>query len=477
MGGHKKILLAETALALLIILPMVALFCYEGLILANNNLSIQIDRNVFINPLFIQVAVSFLILLLVSASANSYVLSKTNHVINLLKGKFSSNGNGLSARKFLVATQLSFSIIMIALIIIIVDQFKFIRNSDKGFDDKNMMVINLRNDWDQAMRTETFMETIRKISGIAKVEGSTYFPGVIETKYVFEVETDKGMEQRLVPMMICSNDYLVALNIKMSQGHGFKNDGSIESTGSFIVNETAAKEFGWKDAIGKKINGPITGQGEANSRGEVIGLTKDFNFASLHSAIEPMIIIPASQGWTSYHFIYVKVNPLRPSNLVNAIEKEYKTQWPEYPFEWEYLESKYLSLYNKDYEVKSIFQIGLVISILISCLGIFSISALLATLRTKEMGIRKVVGAGSLHLFFLHANSFLISLFIAVLVAWPVIWFLSREWLRTFVYHVDLSFWYFIVPGIIALLITGLTSAYHGIKSAMVNPVDILKHE
>ncbi len=169
------------------------------------------------------------------------------------------------------------------------------------------------------------------------------------------------------------------------------------------------------------------------------------------------------------------MNPLRPANLVSVIETEFKSQWAEFPMEWEYLDVKYLNLYKSDYEVKNIFQIGLVISILTSCLGIFSISALLVTLRTKEMGIRKVVGAGSLHLFFLHTNSFLKSLFIAVLVAWPVIWFLSREWLRTFAYHVNLNLWYFIVPGIIALLITGLTSDYHGIKSAMVNTVDIFE--
>lgn len=475
-GGHRKILLTETIIALLIILPLVAVFCYGGLILANNNLSIQIDESILLSSSFTLFAVLFLVLLVVSTSANSYALSKTSDIINSLRGKFSSNRNGLSTRKILVATQLSFSIIMIALILIIVDQFNFIQNSDKGFDIENLIVIKLRSGRSPNMHTETFIESIRKISGIVKVEGSTYFPGMIETKNVFEVETDNGMEQRLVPMIICSNEYLDALNIKIVKGHGFKNEKLIDSYNSFIINQTAAKEFGWKDAIGKKISGPVTGHGETHLKGEVIGLVKDFNFASLHSAIEPIIIIPSNQNLGN-NFIYIKVNALRPQNLVDAIGKEFKAQWPELPFEWEYLDSKYMSLYKNDFDVKNIFQIGLVISILTSCLGIFSISALLVTLRTKEMGIRKVVGANSRQLFFLHIHSFTRLLIVSVFIAWPVIWFLSSEWLKTFAYHVQLGPEYFIIPGVIALFITSLISGFHGIRSAWVNPVDILKHE
>jgi putative ABC transport system permease protein len=163
--------------------------------------------------------------------------------------------------------------------------------------------------------------------------------------------------------------------------------------------------------------------------------------------------------------------------LISVIEKEFKLQWAELPFEWEYLDSKYMSLYRKDYEVKNMFEIGLVISVLISSLGIFSVSALLTTLRTKEMGIRKVVGASSFQLFLLHTKTFLQFLIISVLAAWPVIWYLSDKWLQNFAYHIPLSIGYFIVPGIIAMFITIVTSGYHGVKSALVNPVDILKDE
>lgn len=466
-SGHGKILITETVFTLLIVLPVTLALGYSGLLLAADFLSIHIDQRVLSNPIFIITGVGFMFLLLASTRINSFVLSRTSHIINSLKGKLSSTQSGLPARKFLVAAQLSFSIIMIALIILIVDQFHFIQEADKGFDDKNTVVVKLRSN--EASRVKAFSESIKKMSGVAHVEGSSYYPGAIETKYVFEIETDKGMKQQLVPMMNCSYGYLTALNIKIERGRGFENERVVER--SFIINETASKEFGWKDAIGKRINGP-----EDYADGEVIGVVKDFNFASLHSKIEPLIIFPTDENWGN-RFIYIKVNPLRPDDLISTIETEFKAQWPEFPFEWEYLDTKYLSLYRNDYEVKNIFEVGLVISILISCLGIFSISALLVTLRTKEMGIRKIVGANSLQLFFLHTKSFLQFLIISILVAWPVIWYLSNQWLQNFAYHVELNIWYFIFPGMIALLITLITSGYHGIKSALVNPVDILKHE
>ncbi len=444
---------------------------YFGWVLSSQYLAIQIDAHVFLNPLVLSTITGFFGLLFISTHLNSYVLSRTSHIFNSLKGKIHS---GLPVRKFLVAAQLSFSIIMIALILIIVDQFNFIRESDKGFEDHNTIVVKLRSN--EFNRVETLSEAIRKISGVNKVGNSSYYPGVVETKYVFSIETENGYEQHLVPMMLCSYDYLDLLHIKIIKGRGFSKDHMQDEQRAFIINETAAREFGWKDAIGKEIDGPVTGHENSYRYGEVIGVAKDFNFASIHDKIEPMIIFPVDERWGG-QFLYIKTNPIRPNDLISSIETEFQSQWPELPFEWEYLDAKYLSLYKTDYEVKNIFQAGLIISILISALGIFSISALMVTIRTKEMGIRKVAGASSIQLFLLHAKSFLQFLIISVFGSWPVIWIMSGKWLQNFAYHIEINAWHFIVPGIIALLITILTSGYHGVKSALINPVDVLKHE
>ena len=128
-----------------------------------------------------------------------------------------------------------------------------------------------------------------------------------------------------------------------------------DNFGAYIVNETAAKDFGWKDPIGKKIWGPM---GTDRDEGEVIGVIRDFNFASLHNKIEPLIIFPIAEGW-GIEYVYVKVNPIRPSNLISQIEAEYKKAYSHFPMEWEYLDSKYQSLYKEDYEIRDIFQVGL----------------------------------------------------------------------------------------------------------------------
>lgn len=470
-ADYGKIVVTDTLLSIFIILPLTTLLSYVGLVLSESYFSIFIERSVFIKPLFIGAAGGFMLAFLFSSRINSVVLSRSNDIINSLKGKLGAGQNGFRVREFLVATQLSFSIIMIALIVIIVDQFRFINSADKGFEDKNTIVIKMRSgDFSTA---EAFVESVRKLNGVKQVDGSSFYLDNVETKEFFEVDTESGAKKMLIAYMNCGYEYLEALNIKIINGRNFERNHRTDNRGAYIINETAAKEFNWKDPIGKQIRGPL---GTDRDEGEVIGVIKDFHFASLHSKIEPLIIFLVNEDW-GIAYVYVKVNPMRPADLVSTIENEYKKSYSDLPFEWEYLDSKYVSLYKEDYEIRNVFQVGLVISVLVSCLGIFSLSALLVITRAREMGIRKVVGASPLQLFVLHMQRFIKFMIIAVLIAWPAIYYLSRHWLDNFAYHIDLNVWYFIIPGMITLLIILVTSAFHGLKSSQVNPVDILKHE
>lgn len=473
-GGHNKIILSDVFFTTLVVTPLVVLLAYFGWNVGRSLFSININPAVLTHPLFLGVAGSFIVLLIASSRLNALILSRTGYVIACLQGRIGKSERGTTLRKILVCIQLCFSIIMIALITIIVDQFRFIQESDKGFDDENTIVIKLP--IAEPRIVETFTEELRKVPGILKADGSSYYPGIIETKYVFEVETEKGMEQLLIPMMLCGYDYLDVLGISVATGRAFSQSQVADQYDAYMVNETAAKQFGWKNAIGKTIRGPLSGGNEAFRDGTVIGVTEDFNFATLHKSIEPVIIFLTDKNWGS-QFIYVKLDPIHPDDVVETLESKYKAQWPGQPFDWEYLDSKYLSLYKKDYEVKDIFEIGLVISIIISCLGIFSVSALINVLRTKEMGIRRVMGASGLHLFYLHIKSLIYFTLLAAIIACPVIWFTSDRWLQNFAYHIPINLKYFVVPGLLALVLTLITSGYHGIKGIHANLVRALKHE
>lgn len=473
-GGHNKIVLSDAFFTILFVSPFIVILAYFGWQFARNFFAININPAVLIHPFFLGMIAIFIVLLISSAKMNAIILSRTGHIIACLQGRLTNRESGTAFRKILVCVQLCFSIIMIALIIVVVDQFRFIQDADKGFDDQNMVVIKLP--WEKPRIVQTFIQELRTIPGILKADGSSYYPGIIETKYVFEVETESGMEQLLVPMMLCGYDYLSVLNIRMAKGRTFSPDQVSDQYGAFIINETAAKQFGWKDPIGKKIRGPLSGDNEAYRDGEVIGMVEDFNFASLHNRIEPVIIFLSDENWGN-QVIYAKLEPLHPDNLIQQVQGRFNEQWPDVPFEWEYLDSKYLSLYKKDYEVKDIFEVGLVISILISCLGVFSISALINVLRTKEMGIRKVMGASGLHLFYLHIRSLMIFAILAAVAAAPVIWFASDQWLQNFAYHIPVNLKYFVIPGALALALTLVTSGYHGIRNIRMNLVRALRHE
>lgn len=473
-GGHNKIILSDVFFTMLVVIPLVLLFSYFGWNFGRSFFSINISPAVLTHPLFLGMIGGFFALLISSSRLNALILSRAGHVIGCLQGRVGKNERGTALRRILVCIQLCFSVIMIALITVIVDQFRFIQETDKGFDDKNTIVIKLPREEPRIL--QTFTEELRTVTGILKADGTSYYPGIIETKYVFEVETEGGMEQLLVPMMLCGYDYLDVLGIKVAKGRAFSQNQATDQYGAYMVNETAAKQFGWKEPIGKKIRGPLSGSGEAYRDATVIGVTEDFNFATLHKSIEPLIIFLADENWGN-QFVYAKLNPVHPDDLIQTIESKYKDQWPGQPFDWEYLDSKYLSLYKKDYEVKDIFQVGLVISIIVSCLGIFSISALISVLRTKEMGIRRVMGASGVHLFYLHMKSLIYYTVLAVIAACPVIWFVSGQWLQNFAYHIPINLKYFVVPGALALVLTLIISGYHGIKGIHANLVSALKQE
>lgn len=463
-ADHRKVAITDSILCLAIVTPivvliMVAILWFPGFLPA-------IEPSVWTSKLFLGLVAAVLLTILICSSLNSIMISKSE--ITLAPGK--GNQRGFTARKFLVAAQLSFSIIMIGLISVIVDQFKFVNDGDKGFDDHDVIVV-MRPGYGKT--TEDLETSIRAMAGVKSVAGSSFYPdGGVETKEIFELETPDGMKTQLVNFIYCENDYPELLNLRLKEGRWFDREHSTDRKGAYVINETAARAFGWENPIGKEIAGPTS----EDRQGEVIGVVEDFHFESMHMKIEPLIIFLGNADW-GVEFLYVKTEPLQSAKLLEAISHQYHRIFPDVPFTYEYLDARYRGLYKNDYEIRDIFRSGLIISILVSGLGIFSISALLLSLRAKEMGIRKVVGAENSQLFLMHLKPFAIFFVIAIAIGLPVIFYLSDRWLNNFAYHIDINVRYFILPGLITILIIVTASIYHAIKGAQVNPVDILKND
>lgn len=461
-ADHRKVAITDSILCLVIVAPfvvfmMTAILGFPGFIPA-------IDPNVWTSRFFIGFVAAVIVSILVFSSLNSIVISR-NEITLTSSG---SGQKGYTVRKFLVAAQLSFSIIMIGLIIVIVDQFEFVHSSDKGFVDKDVIVVQHPG----YRELPKLAEAIRGMSGVKMVAGVSFYPdGSVETKDIFNVETRDGLKNQLVNYIYGDWDYASLLGLRLKKGRFFDRSHSTDGGGgAYLINETAAREFGWEDPVGKKIEGSLNSDGP----GVVVGVVEDFYFESMHSRVQPLIIAVVNEFW-NVDFLYVKTEPLHSDALIDAIERKYNEMLPEIPFTYEYLDARYRGLYKHDYEIRDIFRSGLIVSILVSALGIFSISALLLSLRTKEMGIRKVVGADNAQLFWMHLKPFVVFFVIATAIGLPVIFYLSRKWLDNFAYHIDIDLKYFVLPGLVTVLIIVSASLYHAIKGSRINPVEILK--
>lgn len=468
-----KVAVTDALMGIAAVVPLFFIFIYFFLSFAQSKFGIELDHSVWTHPAMLAFLIGFPLLMIITSWANAYFISSKGDTSKFLKGEVKPASGSFSIRQYLLAAQLSFSVVMIALMAVIVDQFRFIQDSDKGFKSENLLVIERPNYDGEGEDEEVLMEALRKRSGVQLVEGCSYLPGGdMETKEFFELQLKGEMKKMLVNHMHMGYDYIDMLGIQLSKGRLFDPERETDRSEAYLINEAAARKFGWKNPIGMKINGPLESDGR---EGEVIGVLKDFHYASLHNKIEPLIIF-LNKNWGA-NFIYIKLNPIHPENMISQIQEEYDKIYPDMPMNLNHLDARYMALYEEDAKLRNVFEVGLVVSIILSSLGIFSISALLLVRRRKEMGIRKVVGASRMELFVIHIKTFLFFLAGAIVLAVPAIYLLSDRWLNNFAYRIEFNFWYFIFPALITLGIILLVTGTHAIKNSLINPVDVLKDE
>ncbi len=399
--------------------------------------------------------------------------------VKVLKGRL-QNGVGIGLfRKGLIAAQFVASIIMIISTLVVGQQLSFLRSKNLGYNKEHIVIISTNKSraegFPLAERLKTELTKNPQVISSTASMFSFSEPGWMNLGY----EDDKKV-YRNFRMNAVDPDFVKTMGLQIVNGRNFSADNSADITNSMIVNEALVKEYGWSDPIGKKLPGSFEQQ--------VIGVVKDFHFESLHNLIQPLaLVIRPDSMFRKANDINFSSSPqprinirMKPGNIgeqVAALKTAWNSVAPGQDFEYRFLDESLNAMYRNDQRIGSVVRYASVLSIFIACMGLFGLATLVVARRTKEIGIRKVLGADVKTLVGLLSKDFVILVAIAAVIAFPIAWWALHKWLQDFAYRISIEWWVFIVAGAAALLITLLTVSFQAIKAAIANPVKSLRTE
>lgn len=379
--------------------------------------------------------------------------------IQALKGR-SSQASGALLRKLLVVAQFALATMLIVGTFVIGSQMRFIRDRDPGFDRKHTFTFDGRNFAPQ------IKQALNGESSILGVSTSTDTPVNVLTGTLSTDWDGKAKDRALIMAQLnVDQDFIPNFKLKLLAGRNFR--GVKADSTSVILNETAVKQTGIKDPIGKRFKLDAT-------EGTIIGVVKDFNVTSVRLPIFPLVIF--SHPNRNYRVHVQTTAQLAPAAIKKA-EQLWKQYMPAYPFEYAFLDADYNALYRTEEQTGQLFNFFAGIAIVISCLGLLGLTSFTTEQRTKEIGIRKVLGATVLNITTLLSKDFMKLVLIAIVIASPIAWFVMDHWLKDFAYKVEIQWWIFLLAGLLAMITALLTICFQSVKAAMVNPVQSIKAE
>jgi len=375
--------------------------------------------------------------------------------------------NPAGIRKVLVTLQFAISVFLVIGTIVIFKQFNFLRSKDLGFDQNQVMVIDIPTDTSVSKQLDVIRNKLTQISGVKAVSSTSSIPGSGHGALTMNVSQSGGSEIKIINTYMADDQFVNALDIDVVDGRFFSKERSTDPQEAFIINESAAKFLGWEQPIGKQVESPL------GQKGFVVGVIKDFNYKSLHSAIEPLIIMNSlnSQG-----YLLVKLQTDNFEEVISQVSDAWKAFAPAHPYEYFFLDEKFQTQYVKEQRLTKIFTYFSSLSIFICCLGLVGLAMFTNELKTKEIAIRKTLGASSPQIFGLLSREFLMLVVLANLIVWPIAYYFISDWLKQFAYQTEMNVAVFLLGGAISFLIAFATVAWFAHKATRQEIVKALKY-
>lgn len=460
-----------------VLLTVLALFVAFGLVVLllpgfNGLAGKQFDLQSILNVRTVAYAfVGCLVVGLLAGSYPAFFLSAFKPVA-VLKGSIQAGVKSGWLRNSLVTIQFVVSIGMIIGTMVVYQQLRFIQNKKVGFDKEQVLILHDTHLLGE--KAKTFKQQLRGLSAVSNVTLAGYMP-VGASNNSTDGFLPESADNNITPYRFTTyqvdEDYLATLGIGLKAGRNFSKEFGTDSA-SVLINEAAAKQFGWKDPIGKRVTTVGDGTPETKKLYTVVGVTKDFHFRSMHEQIAPLVMF---YGGDQYQMA-VRIKTQDIPGLLKTLEKTWKAA-TDNPFAYSFLDERFNKMYESEMRVGKLFGIFAGLAVMIACLGLFGLAAFTTIQRTKEIGVRKVLGASVLSIVSLLSKDFIKLVGIAILIASPLAWYGMNRWLSDFAYKIHIEWWVFVLAGALAVGVALLTVSFQSIRAALVNPVKSLRSE
>jgi len=437
------------------------------------NVSIDLNHLLDINIILILTGI-ILISTFISSIYPAIILTSTKP-INIIAKRFDGITQKLFSQKLLVTVQFLFSIFLVTGSFIILKQVNYLKEKPLGFNKENILILKIKNT-PIAQNVHTFLE---ELDGNPNIVNKTYMEYLFGYDYNTEMflpeSKSMGNTWQLFPFIRVHENFMETFDIKIVEGRDFSKEMKSDYRGAVLINETMVNHMGWtnKDAIGKRF--------VFKNNEKVVGVFKDYHNYSLHKSMEPMVIDlvePKSdqERWAT-NYVAIKINAANTYKTIESIEQKWKAMAPDTPFNYTFLDSSIDKLYQSETKLGKLVVIFTIITVVLACMGIFAMSIKLAKIKTKEIGIRKVIGAKVSGILFQLNKEFMIWVGAALIISYPISFLILKKWLNDFSYKTDFAWWIYFSVGIIAFFVALLTVSIQSWQAARKNPIEALRYE